>query len=141
MAALMMSQIMDPEDEPQSVESLVRLLAEDHLTSSEVYFLLRRLSFKTDAEAWVMLHAYYGHPPEVLREVERRILQRVSSDGLAQVEAYLETLAPDAPDSELSLSEYANLRAVVERAVELQIKNRLLRQARPNPAVMLAADE
>lgn len=108
---------MAPVGQAHSLHSLVQVLGRGTLSQAETLFLVRRLSYARDAEAWRNLAAQYGHKEPVLREIERRILIRANDDGLAEVRAWLET--PDHDTTGLAPHEAANLSAMVEYALLL----------------------
>lgn len=98
------------------------LLSESHLTSAEHYFLIQRLSYPTETEARNMLVSYYGHTYEVVVQIERRILLRLSPQGIERVRAWLDGTTPDDPECTLSPVQYGNVKSMVEMAAFLQAK-------------------
>jgi len=124
--------------ESHSIATLLQVLAGEQLTSAELLFLTRRLSYDYSATAWVMLSAFYGHNEKILRDIERRVLMRMSFEGLKQVRALLSDLTDSHPASSLTASEQSNLNALVEYALLLQTIAQSRHEKHPDPASLLA---
>lgn len=121
--------------------TVIRKLGMGQITGGEILFLFRRLQCPADSEGWSNLSKTYELDESSLRDLERVVLQRLSFDGLMQVESWLDGWAGDDYINRLTHSERINLRLLVDEAISLHSRSSDRKLARPAPAPSLAGDE